>query len=32
MHINMVFSNSNKEMSRFVLEQLGLPFKKPETK
>jgi large subunit ribosomal protein L5 len=32
MHINMCFSGSNKELSRFVLEQLGLPFKKPETK
>lgn len=30
MHINMVFSNSNKELSRFVLEQLGCPFRKPE--
>lgn len=32
MHINMVFSNSDKDKSRFVLEQLGLPFKKPEIK
>ncbi len=32
MHINFVFSNSNKELSRFVLEQLGMPFRKPETK
>jgi large subunit ribosomal protein L5 len=30
MNINMTFSNSNPERSRFVLEQLGLPFKKPE--
>ena len=32
MNINFIFSNSNKERSRFVLEQLGMPFKKPETK
>jgi len=30
MNINMTFSNSNPERSRFVLEQLGLPFRKPE--
>jgi len=30
MNINMVFSNSTPERSRFVLEQLGMPFKKPE--
>ena len=30
MNINMTFSNSNPALSRFVLEQLGLPFKKPE--
>jgi large subunit ribosomal protein L5 len=32
MHINMCFARSNKELSRFVLEQLGMPFKKPEDK
>jgi len=32
MHINFVFRNSNPELSRFVLEELGMPFKKPETK
>jgi large subunit ribosomal protein L5 len=30
MNINMAFSNSTPALSRFVLEQLGLPFKKPE--
>ncbi|TVQ33293.1 MAG: 50S ribosomal protein L5 [Phycisphaeraceae bacterium] len=30
MHINIVFSNSNPEISRFVLEELGMPFRKPE--
>ncbi|MEZ6233335.1 MAG: 50S ribosomal protein L5 [Phycisphaerales bacterium] len=30
MHINFVFSNSTPEKSRFVLEQLGMPFQKPE--
>jgi len=30
MNINMTFSNSNPERSRFVLEQLGMPFRKPE--
>lgn len=30
MNINMTFANSTPELSRFVLEQLGLPFKKPE--
>jgi large subunit ribosomal protein L5 len=30
MHINVVFRNSTKERSRFVLEQLGMPFRKPE--
>lgn len=30
MHINMVFARSNPKLSRFVLEQLGLPFVKPE--
>lgn len=32
MHINMCFARSNKDLSRFVLEQLGMPFKKPEDK
>ncbi|MCI0632098.1 MAG: 50S ribosomal protein L5 [Phycisphaerales bacterium] len=30
MHINIVFENSNPRMSRFVLEQLGMPFVRPE--
>ena len=30
MNINMSFANSNKELSTFVLEQLGMPFTKPE--
>ena len=30
MHINMVFKNSDSEKSRFVLENLGMPFRKPE--
>jgi len=29
MNINFSFSNSSKEMSRFVLAELGMPFKKP---
>lgn len=29
MNINFSFRNSNPELSRFVLEQLGMPFKKP---
>lgn len=29
MNINVVFSGSNPERSRFVLEQLGMPFRKP---
>jgi large subunit ribosomal protein L5 len=29
MNINMTFSNSTPERSRFVLEQLGMPFRKP---
>ena len=32
MNINVVFSNSNAEMSRFALAQLGMPFRKPEEK
>lgn len=31
MNINFSFSNSNPEMSRFVLAELGMPFRKPET-
>lgn len=30
MNINMCFSNSDPKKSRFVLEKLGFPFKKPE--
>ncbi len=30
MHINVVFKNSDADKSRFVLEQLGMPFRKPE--
>jgi large subunit ribosomal protein L5 len=30
MNINLTFSNSDPDKSRFVLEQLGVPFKKPE--
>ena len=30
MHITMVFENSNKEMSRFLLAGLGMPFVRPE--
>jgi large subunit ribosomal protein L5 len=32
MNINIVFSNSNPEKSRFVLEDLGMPFQRPEDK
>ena len=32
MNINLIFSNSDPAKSRYVLEQLGMPFKKPETK
>jgi large subunit ribosomal protein L5 len=32
MNINMVFRNSNREMSEFVLEELGMPFKKLDEK
>lgn len=32
MHINIVFKNSNPERSRFVLEELGMPFRKPDEK
>ncbi|MBL8235671.1 MAG: hypothetical protein JNL98_44690, partial [Bryobacterales bacterium] len=30
MNINLAFSNSTPERSRFVLEQMGMPFAKPE--
>jgi large subunit ribosomal protein L5 len=30
MHINVVFENSDPKMSRFVLQELGMPFVKPE--
>lgn len=30
MHINFVFRNSGPKLSRFVLEELGMPFRKPE--
>jgi large subunit ribosomal protein L5 len=30
MNINFTFSNSNPDKSRFVLEQMGMPFAKPE--
>ena len=30
MNINFTFTNSNPELSRFVLEQMGMPFAKPE--
>lgn len=30
MNINVVFKNSTDEMSRFVLAELGMPFKKPK--
>jgi large subunit ribosomal protein L5 len=32
MNINFCFSNSTPERSRFVLEQLGMPFRKPDQK
>ena len=32
MNINMTFANSNPEKTKFVLEQLGLPFRKPNEK
>ncbi len=32
MNINFVFRNSNPELSRFVLDGLGMPFVKPEAK
>jgi hypothetical protein len=30
MHINLVFKNSNAEISRFVLGELGFPFKRDD--
>jgi large subunit ribosomal protein L5 len=30
MNINLVFKNSNPAMSRFMLDQLGMPFVRPE--
>lgn len=30
MNVNFTFSNSSPELSRFVLEQMGMPFAKPE--
>ncbi len=30
MHLNLVFKNSTPEISRFVLEELGMPFKRDE--
>jgi large subunit ribosomal protein L5 len=32
MHINFVFRNSKPELSKFVLEELGMPFRKPDQK
>lgn len=32
MHINFVFSNSSPDLSRFVLDKLGMPFAKSEAK
>ncbi|MCG3122357.1 MAG: hypothetical protein GIKADHBN_00739 [Phycisphaerales bacterium] len=32
MHINCVFSNSSPKLSRYVLEELGMPFRKPDQK
>ncbi|MBL8760914.1 MAG: 50S ribosomal protein L5 [Phycisphaerae bacterium] len=32
MHLNLVFKNSDAKLSRFVLEQMGMPFTKPEEK
>lgn len=32
MNINFTFSKSNPKLSRFVLSELGMPFKKPEEK
>lgn len=32
MHINIVFRNSTRELSEFVLEQLGMPFQRTEAR
>jgi large subunit ribosomal protein L5 len=32
MHVNIVFENSNTEMSRFVLSELGMPFVREESR
>lgn len=32
MNINVTFKNSSPEMSKFVLEEMGFPFRKPEKK
>lgn len=32
MHVNLVFRNSTPEISRFVLQELGFPFKRPDEK
>ncbi|MBL9001148.1 MAG: 50S ribosomal protein L5 [Phycisphaerae bacterium] len=32
MNINVCFRNSNPKLSKFVLEQLGMPFRKPDQK
>jgi large subunit ribosomal protein L5 len=32
MHINFVFRNSDPKLSKFVLEELGMPFVKPDQK
>ncbi len=30
MHINITFENSNPDMSRFILREMGMPFVRPE--
>lgn len=32
MNINVCFANSNPKLSKYVLEQLGMPFRKPDQK
>ncbi|HRJ49458.1 MAG: 50S ribosomal protein L5 [Phycisphaeraceae bacterium] len=32
MHVNCVFANSSPQLSRYVLEELGMPFRKPDQK
>jgi large subunit ribosomal protein L5 len=32
MHINVVFRNSSADLSKFVLAELGMPFRKPDEK